>query len=170
MAMESVETEVRIIPEGTRCLCRCLDTVQELIVMQLSYRGSHYDLDLSSADMVDSGMKGVYRGQTFPITYPRHIPTQPSHELRYRGAAYRTTATGSTEAILRRSVAAVPTRKLAASSTYLSGQTCRVLTPDLEKMHRLNIQQRLQHRIEVARAKGDQALLHMLEREMQQAS
>lgn len=138
--------------------------------MQLFYRGSHYDLNLSSTDMVDSGAKGIYRGQAFPITYPRHIPTQPSYELKYRGAAYRTTATGNAEPILRRSVAAVPIAKLSAPSTYLSGQTCRVQTPDLEKMHRLNIQQRLQHRIEVAKARGDQALLGLLESEMQQAS
>lgn len=139
--------------------------------MQLSYRGAHYNLDLTSTDMVDSGMKGVYRGQAFPITYPRHIPTQPSHALTYRGTAYRTTATGNTEAILR-PVAAVPVVKVAppAYLTGLSGQTCRLQTPDLEKMHRLNIQQRLQHRIEVAKAKGDQALLRLLEREMQQAS
>lgn len=142
--------------------------------MQLSYRGSHYNLDLSSAEMEDSGMKGVYRGKAFPITYPRHIPTQPSHELRYRGVAYRTTETGSIETIARRPVSAVPTAKLSAPSTYLSsnlsGQACRVQAPNLEKVHRLNIQQRLQHRIEVAKAKGDQVLLRMLEHEMQQAS
>jgi hypothetical protein len=138
--------------------------------MQLSYRGSHYDLDLASTDMVDSGVKGVYRGRTFPITYPRHIPVQPSHELMYRGSAYRTTATGKAESVTRTPVAAVPTAKLAAPSTYLWGQACKVQTPTVEKMHKLHIQQRLQHRIEVARAKGDQALLGLLEREMQQAS
>lgn len=137
--------------------------------MQLSYRGARYNLDPSSVDVVDSGMKGVYRGQAFPITYPRHIPSQPSHELRYRGAAYRTTVTGSTETILPRPISAVPTSKPSAS-TYLWGQACKVQTPNLEKMHRLHIQERLQHRIEVAKVRGDQTLLHLLEREMQQAS
>jgi hypothetical protein len=138
--------------------------------MQLSYRGSYYNLDLPSADMVDSGARGIYRGQTYSITYPRHIPAQPARELKYRGAAYRTTETGANDIILRRPVAAIPAAKLASASTYLWGQTCKVQTPELEKMHRLSIQQRLQHRIEVARAKGDQALLHLLESEMQQAS
>ena len=138
--------------------------------MQLSYRGSHYDLDIPFTEMLDSGMKGVYRGQTFPITYPRHIPVQPAHELKCRGSAYRTTATGSTRPVVRPPVAVVPSNKLAAPSVDLGGQACKVQTPELEKMHKLHIQRRLQHRIEVAKAKGDQALLRLLEREMQQAS
>ncbi len=138
--------------------------------MQLSYRGSHYDLDAPFTEMVDSGMKGVYRGQAFPITYPRHIPVQPSHQLKYRGSAYRTTATGGTASVVRPPIAAVPAAKLSAPSTYLWGQACKIQTPDLEKMHKLHIQQRLQHRIEVAKAKGDQTLLRLLEHEMQQAS
>lgn len=34
--------------------------------------------------------------------------------------------------------------------------------------HRANIEKRLQHRLEVARAKGDQNLIRLLEAEMQQ--
>lgn len=34
--------------------------------------------------------------------------------------------------------------------------------------HRANIQKRLQHRLEVARAKGDENLIRLLEAEMQQ--
>ncbi len=36
------------------------------------------------------------------------------------------------------------------------------------EIHRANIQKRLQHRLEVARANGDQELIRQLEAEMQQ--
>lgn len=38
----------------------------------------------------------------------------------------------------------------------------------LSQTHRANIQKRLEHRLEVARANGDQNLVRMLEAEMQQ--
>lgn len=38
----------------------------------------------------------------------------------------------------------------------------------LSQTHRANIQKRLEHRLEVARAKGDENLVRMLEAEMRQ--
>ena len=40
------------------------------------------------------------------------------------------------------------------------------LTKQAAEAHRLNIQKSLQHRIEVAKAQGDEALLRQLEAEM----
>jgi hypothetical protein len=39
---------------------------------------------------------------------------------------------------------------------------------EVAKVHRQNIERSLQHRIEVAKARGDQNLVNILEREMQQ--
>lgn len=150
--------------------------------MQLSYRGNHYTYEPASVDMVDSGVVGVYRGQTFPITYPRHIPVPQSvHTLTYRGASYRTTATGGIAPVTqpqeqKRSVA----QSAPVQPTYIQRSkpvsvpsnlrwSSNVQSIEYDKVHRSNIQRRLQQRIEAAKARGDLKLLNLLEHEMQQA-
>lgn len=136
--------------------------------MQLSYRGVRYTRESTPVDMIDSGMVGTYRGQTFPITYPRHMPVQQAvHNLVYRGTAYRTTATGGTVAV-ERVVENVPVRPAAPSGSVAPIR--RIPSEAYETTHRSNIQRRLQQRIEAAKARGDQKLLSLLEHEMQQAS
>lgn len=47
----------------------------------------------------------------------------------------------------------------------------RITREDVKRVadvHRANIQKRLEHRLEVARAKGDENLIRLLEAEMQQ--
>ncbi len=47
----------------------------------------------------------------------------------------------------------------------------RIRREEVEKtadIHRANLQKRLEHRLEVARTKGDENLIRILEREMQQ--
>ncbi|MCL1467992.1 hypothetical protein [Argonema galeatum] len=47
----------------------------------------------------------------------------------------------------------------------------RIRRQEVEKtadIHRANLQKRLEHRLEVARTKGDENLIRILEREMQQ--
>ncbi|MCL1475385.1 hypothetical protein [Argonema antarcticum] len=47
----------------------------------------------------------------------------------------------------------------------------RIRREEVEKtadIHRANLQKRLEHRLEVARTKGDENLIRLLEREMQQ--
>lgn len=131
--------------------------------MQLSYRGHSYSVDHPSVDMADSGIAGSYRGHAFPVTYPRHIPVaQPVRNLSYRGVRYQTTATGGVQSIVPQPAIPQP----AVQPTLMP----RLLqTSTYDNVHQLNIRQRLQQRIEAARAKGDQKLLSLLEREMQQA-
>lgn len=131
--------------------------------MQLSYRGHSYNQDAPAVDMVDSGMTGSYRGRTYALTYPRHIPVaQPTHNLVYRGAAYTTTTTGGIQSTARPKPAAQPIPAGVIRMPY-------TLQGTYDSVHRLNIQRRLQQRIEAAKARGDQKLLMLLEREMQQA-
>ncbi|MBE9180729.1 DUF4278 domain-containing protein [Oculatella sp. LEGE 06141] len=133
--------------------------------MKLSYRGVKYDYEPTPVDLVESEVAGQYRGQAFKFGYLRHIPVpQPILNLTYRGVAYRTTALGSTEAIepAVRSKAAVP------AYIHPVVRSQHAVLSEVARIHRQNIQRRLQHRMEVAKAKGDTGLLNQLEREMQQ--
>lgn len=132
--------------------------------MRLSYRGHSYNQDVTSVDMVNSNMTGSYRGRTYPLTYPRHIPVaQPTHHLVYRGAAYQTTATGGYKPVH------APNSAVEAVSISAVRPSRQMRTDSYDNVHRLNIQRRLQQRIEAAKARGDQKLLRLLEHEMQQA-
>lgn len=136
--------------------------------MKLSYRGAHYDYEPIAANMAESELTGHYRGRHFQFNYPRHIPVpQPILTLNYRGSTYRTTATGGTEAL----VPVEGLREVASTSTQSIKTSLRArqaLLSEVARVHRQNIQRSLEHRIEVARAKGDQQLINLLEREMQQ--
>ncbi len=132
--------------------------------MQLSYRGTSYNQNVTPVDMVDSGMTASYRGRTYSLTYPRHIPVaQPAHNLVYRGVAYQTNAMSGAEPAVapKPAVKSIPTSTIRIPHSLQKGS--------YDSVHKLNIQRRLQQRIEAAKARGDQRLLLLLEREMQQA-
>jgi hypothetical protein len=131
--------------------------------MKLSYRGVQYDYNPQPVELTEGEVSGQYRGSHFKFGYPRHIPVpQPILNLKYRGVAYRTTETGGTEAV-RPAV-----RREEPVSVYARPvlTTKQALMSEVARIHRENIQRRLQHRIEVAREKGDQLLLNQLEQEM----
>ncbi|MGJ3249709.1 MAG: DUF4278 domain-containing protein [Elainellaceae cyanobacterium] len=132
--------------------------------MRLSYRGVRYDSEPLPVDMAETQRIGRYRGHTFRFAYPRHIPIpQPTLDLTYRGIMYQTSATGAIQT--RQPVAAtnevVPTQNKAAKPNRQS------VLREVARVHNQNIQNRLQHRLEVARARGDENLVAQLEREMQ---
>ena len=133
--------------------------------MRLTYRGSEYDYQPLPVTMVESDTVGIYRGQRFQFSTPRHVPVpQPALALNYRGVPYRLTETGKMEAV------AIARKPRSASSVPLLayGQTSKGLAGESAKVHRLNLERRLQHRLQVAQAKGDQNLILQLEKEMQQ--
>lgn len=134
--------------------------------MKLTYRGASYDYEPTALDMVDSQVSGQYRGQSMTFKYPRHIPMQPVMELKYRGVAYATTETGGTRSVAvgsRETKPAVPNLASQAPSARARQQ----MLNDLGLVHRQNIQRTLQHRLEVAKQKGDSTLVSQLENEMQ---
>lgn len=138
--------------------------------IQLTYRGARYNYEPTPVDMVETNQVGVYRGQAYPITYPRHIPVQPVHNLSYRGVAYQTTATGGTVTAPGKSAKAAAQPVPLAAPSNPRWQTAKTLRTEYETTHRLNIQRRLQQRIEAAKARGDNNLLNLLQDEMQRAS
>lgn len=139
--------------------------------MKLMYRGSEYNYEPAPVDMGETGILGNYRGRAFTFAYPRHIPVpQFPTDLQYRGVSYHKTATGEIESVAPQVMAApaVPPVASTPGVMYRSVAASRhALMQEVAGKHRENIQRRLQHRLEVARAKGDEMLINQLEREMQ---
>ncbi|MDY6940747.1 MAG: DUF4278 domain-containing protein [Cyanobacteriota bacterium] len=125
--------------------------------MKLNYRGIHYEFDRTPIDMEPGPVKGKYRGRPWEIHYPRHMNVpQAVMALKYRGVAYRTTETGG--------IATPP------ASDRIPTQVPKpaTLEAQLATVHKAYLLQRLTHRLEVAKAKGDERLVHLLELEQQQ--
>lgn len=139
--------------------------------MRLSYRGASYDHEPTPVEPIDSGISGQYRGQTFTFTYPRHIPVpQSAVQLKYRGVAYQTTAAGQVESVSAAHPELHPElsrgERAVTIPLPLKSRVRSLPANDVAKVHSENIRQRLQHRIDVAKANGDTHLLSELEKEM----
>ena len=132
--------------------------------MRLTYRGNEYEYQAVPVTMVESTMVGLYRGQRFQFSTPRHVPVpQPALMLNYRGVPYKLTETGTMEAV---AIARAP-RSTVSTPLHSYMKTSKELASEIAKVHHLNVERRLQHRLEVAQAKGDQNLIIQLQKEMQ---
>ncbi|NJL37037.1 MAG: DUF4278 domain-containing protein [Leptolyngbyaceae cyanobacterium SM1_4_3] len=142
--------------------------------MKLFYRGIPYDSVSTPISMIESETVGHYRGGNFHFAYPRHIPVpQPVLELKYRGVAYQTNAAGGSESISPATRAAKSAvrdvfRPSGVDQARSAIRARQAILSEVANVHRQNIERSLQHRLEVARERGDQNLVSMLEREMQQ--
>lgn len=136
--------------------------------MKLTYRGNRYESEPNAIEMIDSQVVGRYRGQAVAFRYPRHIPVQqPMSGLTYRGVPYATTTTGEVRSVAPsvQTQPAVPGIAAVQSVSAIASARQRAMA-EVAKVHRQNILQTLQHRIEVAKAKGDEMLVAQLEQEM----
>jgi hypothetical protein len=115
----------------------------------LKYRGVAYSVENSPVEMVESDRVGHYRGQSYPFLRLSHLPVpQPMLKLTYRGVPYQTTVTGGS----------APT----SASRAIPRLAQRADTQQVHRHHLLNL---LQHRLDVARGKGDERLVQQLEQE-----
>ena len=130
--------------------------------MKLTYRGANYE-GTPVLEVAEGEIGGTYRGQQWKSNYVRHIPEPaPVHNLRYRGIAYRT---GKPTAAIPKTVEQpVPVR------WHQTLVTCnqREVLDELTNNHMRNICRSLEHRLAVAKAKGDDNLIQLLEAESQQ--
>ncbi len=148
--------------------------------MKLTYRGVDYDYNPPMLEVTESEVACRYRGNPCHYTYVRHVPIpQPAEELMYRGVAYQTTRQGHIEQLASHPLAANSTVLSANRQTISSlrnkmmgispaAQARRDLVQEASLMHRQSIARSLQHRIEVAKAQGNDQLLQQLESEMSQ--
>lgn len=136
--------------------------------MKLTYRGVHYDHQPTPVDMVDRGLSGHYRGQQVNFAYPRHVPVpQVAATLQYRGVRYGTTINGGIEAVAQTAHPEMAVgEKPVAVALPIATHMRNLHDSESTRVHLENIRKRLQHRIEVAKAAGNESLLHQLEDEM----
>ncbi len=140
--------------------------------MNHCYQGITHNTNPIEVDRVDSTISGHYRGVNHHFHYPRHIPVpQATHQLHYRGLAYQATEDGVLESLPafnhpRPSENLVAAMKTTPQSSMISAR--QAMLGEVTKVHQQNIYRSLEYRLTVARAKGDDALIHQLEHEMQQ--
>ena len=113
--------------------------------MQLTYRGANYEYDIPTVDMVEGEIAGKYRGQNWNYRYPRHIPVPKKY--------------GGTNHSVKRDAAAVSAPAAVESAPIFA---------EVAQVHRVHICRILDRRQQVAKAKGDDRLLRLLEIEWKQ--
>ncbi|MBD2113925.1 MULTISPECIES: arginine synthesis PII-interacting regulator PirA [Cyanophyceae] len=136
--------------------------------MKLCYRGVDYDYNPPSLEVRESELTGSYRGRPIKFSYVKHLPiTQPIGNYTYRGVSYSTNCHGQIES----STAASDRQPVLQAERTAAGKGLparRHLLQEAAEAHRTSIQQSTQHRIEVARAQGNDQLLKQLEAELHQ--
>ena len=113
--------------------------------MQLTYRGANYEYDIPTVDMVEGEVAGKYRGQNWNYRYPRHIPV-PKTYGGVNHSAKRDTAAASAPAAVK------------SAPTFA----------EVAQVHRVHICNILDRRQQVAKAKGDERLMRLIEIEWKQ--
>jgi hypothetical protein len=161
MPTASFEERFLSLPRLINTLVR--KTNWERKIMKLSYLGVNYQEGPSTLEVTEREMGGIYRSQNRQFGYVRHIPEPlPMQDRKYRGIAYRN-AKPATEAptVVAKPVPPVPPQ------TFPTRNKCEVLE-EMMNSHLRNIHRSLEHRLQVARAKGDQKLVRLLEAESEQ--
>lgn len=161
--MRLTETEVRNFPEGTRLILQFTPGRGDM--KKLIYRGVTYDYDPTHPpvddrfDRIRQPITLQYRGNRYQLA-PNRLTTevyQPrSYQLQYRGVKYWVHPTNEQPSA---PVAGVEHPKATNRIKPATG---------LQAVHQANLQHNLEHRIEVARQKGDLGLMAMLELERRQ--
>jgi hypothetical protein len=137
--------------------------------MRLTYRGVEYDHNPPSLEMSESEILGQYRGRSHRFSYVRHIPyPQSVADLKYRGVPYHTNSSGQVEAVAAPVREVQPVAHKPARPANVMAEARRQLLREAAQAHRESIQRSLEHRLEVARAQGNESLIQQLEAEMHQ--
>lgn len=130
--------------------------------MKLTYRGVNYEPNPLTLEPTASEISGNYRGGTWKRNYPRHIPqTQPTAELKYRGASYYIGDPLQVELMI------LSKKHSSAASAAQVGKPEKI-GGELTETHLSNIRRNLERRLLAAREKGDQDLIRLLEDEARQ--
>lgn len=128
--------------------------------MRLSYRGVNHEDARATLEMTEDQIRTLHRGQNQPLHYLRHIPDpRQTHDRRICGTGHRSAQLSTTVS-----------RPIPQPVTCQRLSTCspREALDELMNSHLRNIQRSLEHRLQVARAKGDYNLVRLLEAESKQ--
>lgn len=132
--------------------------------MRLTYRGINYEPETMPLATTEGEVAGKYRGQSWRYHYPRHVPElQTKLWLQYRGVRY-----------IKRPVVQASQKPLELSIPAVTPQTELPKPPhfatqreedEAAKIHLETIRRNLERRIGVAKEKGNDQLISMLEQE-----
>lgn len=131
--------------------------------MKRSYRGVNYIGEPSTLEVTEGEIGGLYRGQNWRFHYAKHMPEPlPSQNLQYRGVAYRNSQP-AVPVLSKQEESVTPIARWQWSNRHK-----REVLDELTRSHLQNIRRSLEHRLQVAKAKGDEQLVRMLEKESEQ--
>jgi hypothetical protein len=121
--------------------------------MRFIYRGVRYEATPATLAVREGSVTGKYRGADWRShELVADLPDQPMHHLKYRGVPYSTGETG----------VVVPPTAIGGRSRILPGMA----RTQVDRLHKANIERNIEHRLEVAKAHHDNALIALLEREL----
>ena len=139
--------------------------------MKLNNRAFNNEPNLSNIELTDSEIVDQFQGTDWKQKYPRHIPVpQPKTDLKSPGIECSTDDLIDIEAnqlrqnyIVDDSVA-VPRK----NEVVLIKSKRQQALEELNNVHLNNLRRNLEHRLQVAREKGDENLIRLLEAEFEQ--
>jgi hypothetical protein len=139
--------------------------------MKLMYRGVEYDHNPVAVESTLSPLQGCYRGAKYQIPLLSQNSIVPTAKiLQYRGVTYSTNP--ALKPVPQAAPAAQPTagrsRATQPATASLAASLRLQLPAESAQAHKASILKNIERRIEVARSKGDNALLSALEAEWRQ--
>jgi hypothetical protein len=131
--------------------------------MKFSYGGVNYQDAPSKLEVTEREIGNMYRGQEREFQYLRHIPEPlPLPQRKFRSVTHSTAQPASQ----RSTVAAQGVAVVASESLPKCNK--REMLNELMNSHLRNIKLSLERRLQVAKDKGDQKLVRLLEAESEQ--
>lgn len=138
--------------------------------MKLNNRAFNSEPNLSNIELTESEIVDS-QGTTWKQKYPRHIPVpQPKIELKSPGVECSTGDLIDIEANqLRQNYIADNSDAVPRKNEVVLTKTKRQqVLEELNNVHLNNLRRNLEHRLQVAREKGDENLIRLLEAEFEQ--
>jgi hypothetical protein len=131
--------------------------------MKLSFRGASYEDNSPMLEVTEGEIAGKNRSQHGSFSYVRHIPVPPTMvHVRERDLSYRPRQTTADEPTLADRPAACESHK------KWHFKNLQTKLDEADKTHEANIRSSLEHRLQIAKTKGDKKLVNLLEQESKQ--
>ena len=139
--------------------------------MESTYRDNNYESNQFNVELVEGEIGVEHQGTNWKQKYPRHIRVpQPKIELKSPGAECSTGDLIDIEANqLRQNYIADDSVAVTKKNEVVLTKTKRQqLLEELNNVHLNNLRRNLERRLQVAREKGDENLIRLLEAEFEQ--
>ncbi|MBW4652747.1 MAG: hypothetical protein KME20_06945 [Kaiparowitsia implicata GSE-PSE-MK54-09C] len=129
--------------------------------MRLRQRTAEWEYEPVGTGLIEADVFGQEREQAFGFSYPRQVPVPQS--------IWASVGDRSSAPITEVGCRPTPSNTCPPFTQRLNARihAHQQQLQQAEQVHRSNLEQRLQHRLEVAIARGDQRLVHQLHLELQ---